>query len=80
MNKKTEKIIATVEDVLKQFEPLFQSHGGGAELVAVEEDEVILRLVGNCVGCDAAGLHFGAGVDQMIRERLPQIKKISYSY
>ena len=79
-SKKTEKIITTVEEVLKQFESLFTEHGGGAELVAVEEDEVILRLIGNCVGCDAAGLHFGAGVEQMIRERLPSIKKISYSY
>jgi len=80
MSKKTEKIIATVEDVLKQFEPLFTEHGGGAELVAVEEDQVILRLVGNCVGCDAASLHFGAGVEQMIRERLPSIKEITYTY
>ncbi len=79
MKKKTEKIITTVEDILKQFEPLFQEHGGGAELVAVEEDEVILRLVGNCVGCGGVGLHFGAGVDQMIRERLPSIKKITYT-
>ena len=80
MGKNTEKIITTVEEILKQFEPLFQEHGGGAELVAVEEDEVILRLIGNCVGCDAAGLHFGAGVELMIKERLPSIKKISYSY
>lgn len=79
MHKKTEKIIAAVEDVLQQFEPLFKEHGGGAELVAVEEDEVILRLLGNCVGCGAAGLHFTAGVDQMIREKVPTVKRITYT-
>ena len=79
MTKKTEKIIAAVEEVLKEFEPLFQNHGGGAELVAVDEDEVILRLIGNCVGCGAAGLHFTGGVDQMIREKAPTIKKITYT-
>ncbi|KKW47935.1 MAG: Nitrogen-fixing NifU domain protein [Candidatus Kaiserbacteria bacterium GW2011_GWA2_58_9] len=80
MDKKTEEMIKAVEEVLKQFQPLFEEHGGGAELMAVEEDEVVLRLIGNCVGCDAAGLHFGAGVELMIKERLPSIKKISYSY
>lgn len=79
MSKKTDKIIADVEEILKQFEPLFEEHGGGAELVAVEEDEVILRTTGNCVGCGAAGLHFGA-IDQMIREKIPSIKKIEYTY
>jgi len=79
MSKKTDKIIAAVEEVLKEFEPLFKDHGGGAELVAVDEDEVILRLIGNCVGCGAAGLHFTGGVDQMIREKVPSIKRITYT-
>ena len=73
-------MIQTVEEVLKKFEPIFEEHGGGAELVAVEEDEIVLRLLGNCAGCGLADLHFGAGIETMIRERLPSIKKISYSY
>ena len=73
-------MITDVEDVLKQFEPVFQEHGGGAELVAVEEDEIVLRLLGNCAGCGLADLHFGAGIETMIKEKLPSVKKISYSY
>jgi len=80
MKADTKKIIDTVEEILKKFEPIFEADGGGAELVAVEEDEVILRLLGNCAGCGLSDLHFGAGIEQMIKERLPQIKKISYSY
>ncbi len=79
MNKKTEKIITAVEEVLKQFEPLFTEHGGGAELVAVEDDEILLRLVGNCVGCGMAGVHFGVGMEEMIREKVPSIKRITYT-
>lgn len=80
MDAKTKKVIDTVEDVLKQFEPVFEQHGGGAELVAVEEDEIVLRLLGSCAGCGLADLHFGAGIEQMIKEKLPSVKKISYSY
>ena len=79
MKKKTEKMIAAVEEVLKAFEPMFTEHGGGAELVAVDDDEIILRLIGNCVGCGMAGVHFGVGMEQMIREKIPSIKRITYT-
>ena len=79
MRKKTEKIIVAVEAVLKKFGPMFKEHGGGAELVAVDEGEVILRLIGNCVGCGMAGVHFGVEMEAMIREKIPSIKRITYT-
>ncbi|MDO8552318.1 MAG: NifU family protein [bacterium] len=78
--KTTKQIIAAVEAVLKEFEPMFTEHGGGAELVAVESDSVILRLVGNCQGCGLADLHFGVSMDEKIKKVLPQIREITYSY
>jgi Fe-S cluster biogenesis protein NfuA len=78
--KTTKQIIAGVEAVLKKFEPMFTEHGGGAELVAVEPDSVMLRLVGNCQGCGMAGVHFGVELEEKIKKSLPQIKKIDYSY
>lgn len=80
MKADTKTIIKTVEDILKEFEPIFEADGGGAELVAVEENEVILRLTGNCVGCGMVPVHFGMGIEEMIRKRLPQIKEIKYTY
>ena len=77
--KNTKQIIAAVEVVLKEFEPMFTEHGGGAELVAVESDSVILRLVGNCQGCGMAGVHFGVEMEAMIREKIPSIKRITYT-
>jgi Fe-S cluster biogenesis protein NfuA len=78
--KSTKQIIAAVEAVLKTFEPMFTEHGGGAELVAVESDSVILRLIGNCEGCGMAGVHFGVEMEEKIKKSLPQIKEITYSY
>ncbi|MDO8522045.1 MAG: NifU family protein [bacterium] len=78
--KTTKQIIAAVEAVLKEFEPMFTEHGGGAELVAVESDSVILRLIGNCQGCGMAGVHFGVEMEEKIKKSLPQIKEITYSY
>ena len=78
--KTTKQIIAAVEAVLKEFEPMFTEHGGGAELVAVESDSVILRLIGNCEGCGMAGIHFGVEMEEKIKKSLPQIKEITYTY
>ena len=78
--KTTKQIIAAVEAVLKEFEPMFTEHGGGAELVAVESDSVLLRLVGNCQGCGMAGVHFGVEMEEKIKKSLPQIKEITYTY
>lgn len=78
--KTTKQIIAAVEAVLREFEPMFTEHGGGAELVAVESDSVLLRLVGNCQGCGMAGVHFGVEMEEKIKKSLPQIKNITYSY
>ncbi|OGG60428.1 hypothetical protein A3C86_02950 [Candidatus Kaiserbacteria bacterium RIFCSPHIGHO2_02_FULL_49_16] len=78
--KTTKQIIAAVEAVLKEFEPMFTEHVGGAELVAVESDSIILRLVGNCQGCGMAGGHFGVEMEEKIKKRLPQIKEITYTY
>jgi len=78
--KTTKQIIAAVETVLKEFEPMFTEHGGGAELVEVEQDSVILRLIGNCEGCSMAGVHFGIEMEEKIKKSLPQIKEITYSY
>ncbi|KKW11442.1 MAG: Nitrogen-fixing NifU domain-containing protein [Parcubacteria group bacterium GW2011_GWA2_49_9] len=75
----TKKIIATVEKILSEFNPIFEAHGGGAELVAVEHDTVTLRVIGNCYGCSLAPMTFGMGVDEMIRKELPQIKEIKYT-
>ena len=77
--KTTKQIIAAVEAVLKEFEPMFTEHGGGAELVAVESDSVILRLIGNCEGCGMAGIHFGVEMEEKIKKSLPQIKEITYT-
>ena len=75
----TKKIIATVEKILSEFNPIFEAHGGGAELVAVEKDTVVLRLIGNCSGCGLAPMTFGVGVEEMIRKELPHIKEIKYT-
>ena len=51
-----------------RINPAIASHGGVAELVAVEGDTVYLRLGGGCQGCGMAQVTLGQGIEVAIKE------------
>lgn len=68
-----------IKNILKQFAAVFDRHGGGAELVAIEPDTLVFKLIGHCNGCAMAPITFGLMLEQMIKEKLPHIKTIRYT-
>ena len=59
-----------------QINPSIASHGGHAELVAVEEDTAYLRLSGGCQGCGMASVTLSQGIEVVIKESVPEITKV----
>ena len=60
----------------QQINPSIASHGGRAELVAVEEGTAFLRLSGGCQGCGMASVTLSQGIEVVIKEQVPEITKI----
>jgi Fe/S biogenesis protein NfuA len=60
----------------RQINPAIASHGGQAELVAVEDDTVYLRLSGGCQGCGMASVTLTQGIEVALREAVPEIGKV----
>jgi Fe/S biogenesis protein NfuA len=56
-----------------QINPSIASHGGRAELVAVEEGTAFLRLGGGCQGCAMASVTLTQGIKSAITEAVPEI-------
>ena len=56
--------------------PSIASHGGQAELVAVEDDVAYLRLSGGCQGCGMATVTLSQGIEVAIRESVPEITRV----
>ena len=56
--------------------PSIASHGGHAELVAVEDDVAYLRLSGGCQGCGMATVTLSQGIEVAIRESVPEITRV----
>ncbi|MEX0657615.1 MAG: NifU family protein [Egibacteraceae bacterium] len=60
----------------QQINPSIASHGGSAELVAVEGDTAYLRLGGGCQGCGMASVTLNQGIEVALREAVPEIAKV----
>lgn len=72
----TESIEKRVQKALNEIRPQIQADGGDVELVAVEKTTVKVRLTGHCAGCPMAAMTLKNGVEALIKERVPEIKKV----
>ncbi len=65
-----------IEQALKEIRPGLQADGGDIELVDVADGVVRVRLTGACGGCPMAQMTLKEGVERVIRERVPKIKRV----
>lgn len=65
-----------VEAALETVRPMLASHGGNAEVVAVEGNRAEIRFLGACDGCPASQLTFYAGVKKAIEDHVPEITEV----
>ena len=65
-----------VQDALDEIRPQIQADGGDVELVAVEKQTVKVRLTGHCAGCPMSAMTLKNGIEALIKEKIPEIKKV----
>ncbi len=66
-----------VKDVIESVRPALQSHGGDIELVATDDDNnVKVRLQGACQGCPGAQMTMRMGIERILKEKVPEVKKV----
>lgn len=66
-----------VAEIIKQLRPAVQGDGGDLELVDVDDRGVVsVRLHGACIGCPSAAMTLKMGVEQTLKDRLPQIREV----
>jgi len=66
-------VLAVLEE---QINPAIASHGGRAELVAVEDSIAYLRLGGGCQGCGMAAVTLSQGIEVAILDNVPEITEV----
>jgi len=65
-----------VEEALDEVRPYIESHGGGLELLDVEDGVVHVRMSGACNGCAGSAITLRRGVEEILRERYEAFKEV----
>lgn len=66
-----------INELLKEkVRPALELHGGGVRLIELNRDELVLELLGACVGCPSSMETVQFGVLQLLQYYFPEIKTI----
>jgi len=65
-----------VKAVLDRIRPMLNADGGDVELVSVEDGIVSVRLTGACGSCPSSTMTLKMGIEQAIRDEIPEIKAV----
>ena len=69
-----DKVLKVIEAKIK---PMLASDGGSIELVDVSEDGIVkVRLTGACGGCPMSSMTLKMGVERIIKQDVPEVKKV----
>ncbi len=70
-------MISKIEAALEQVRPFLKADGGDISLVEVTDDHIVrVRLLGACSGCSISHLTMKAGIEEAIRNAVPEIKMV----
>jgi Fe/S biogenesis protein NfuA len=65
--------------VLEQsINPSIASHGGRADLVAMDEEKKVayIKMSGGCQGCAMSRMTLSQGIETTLREALPELQQV----
>lgn len=65
-----------VEAVLDKIRPSLVADGGNVELVDVKDGVVKVRLTGACAGCPMSAMTLKNGIEQILRQEIPEVKEV----
>ena len=62
-----------LNETLEYIRPALQADGGDMILLGVDDGEVALQLVGACGGCPLSTMTLTAGIERILRDRVPGV-------
>jgi Fe-S cluster biogenesis protein NfuA len=73
----TSNMMERINKALDQIRPYLQADGGDVVVKEITQDmTLIVRLTGACNGCPFSVHTLRAGVEQVIRKEVPEIKQV----
>ncbi len=69
-------MLEKVKAALDSIRPALQADGGDVVLLGVDDGVVKVRLTGACSGCPMATLTLKEGIEQRLKELVPEVKSV----
>ena len=70
-------LLEQVQEVIDEIRPYLQGDGGDCELMGVEADGTVqLRFVGACGGCPSSTATLKMGIENALKERVPEVREV----
>lgn len=60
----------------QRINPMVAGHGGKVDLIDVQDQVVLLRMLGGCQGCGMASVTLRQGIETTLRQLVPEVKGI----
>lgn len=78
MPKTKEELTTEIEKVLDVLREGIMMHSGNVELVDVEPEtgKVSVRFQGMCVGCPMSDMTLKVGIEEALREMVPEVTEV----
>lgn len=68
--------LSLLETTLEYIRPALQADGGDLVLLGAENGKVTLQLVGACGGCPLSTMTLTAGIERILRDRVPGVSTV----
>ena len=73
----TEDILVHIEAALDTSRPYLRDDGGNVEIVELDDEMTLkIRLIGSCGTCPQSYMTFKSGIETVILQQVPEVKKI----
>ena len=70
---------AKLDEALDYIRPAVQADGGDIVLLGAEDGVVSLQMVGACGGCPLSMMTLKAGIERILRDRVPGVREVRAS-
>lgn len=69
-------MVEQIEKALNEVRPILARHLGNIEFVKFEQGTVYVKFLGTCQGCPLSQLTLKAGVEEMLKSKVPEVQSV----
>lgn len=71
------ELLAQIDQALEELRPHLAIDGGDIEVMDISEEMIVsIKWLGNCENCTMSALTMRAGVQETLKNKMPQIKSV----